>query len=37
LPGRPLRDEIVSRGGAGSTSNPFELYELVRRCVETVR
>jgi len=30
-----LRDEIVSRGGAGSTSSPFELYELVRRCIQT--
>lgn len=28
-----LRDEVISRGGAGSTSSPFELYELVRRCV----
>lgn len=30
-----LRNEVVSRGGAGSTSSPFELYELVRRSLTT--
>jgi CheY-like chemotaxis protein len=29
-----LRPEVLERGGRGSTANPFELYELVRGCVE---
>jgi CheY-like chemotaxis protein len=31
------RDEVMSRGGQGSTASPFELYELVRRHVAGAR